>query len=1007
MPVKKNLHNDAIAAILKFVNSWMLPKPRLHWLGVLLFIGGFSLRCYCNKKGPFNTCNVSTGLSVGVKTTNVSYEYYGLTFNNLTLGYGLFYNGSINLSVTGGLGPYSYQLTNPPRYQQNGYFTGLGPGTYHFVITDANGQSVDTTVVLTSIYPQPSVSLSNINLPNSCNSLDGSFTLTGSGGTPPYLYSIDGGTTFSTNNVFSGLTQGYYPMLLVKDAHGQLGMTGFNVNYFSGNFFNSKNCPFAILSDLYGTASCGSSKGGVSVVSVGGAPPVQFSDDGINYVAGSLISQPNGSTQYGYNFLNLASGNHQIFGKDANGVVTITTIPILFACNLSISATSVDAACHQNDGSITITAVNGLLPYTYTMDGANFQYSNLFSALNPGQYTVWVKDANGVVTSTQATVGDKCPIVSAVASYETCGQKNGSITANGSKGTQPYVYSIDGINFQSGNVFSNLVAGMYIATLKDALGYTSQASVVIENNCLQANLTIVNSTCSENNGSISVKAANGSPPYEFSIDGVNFQTKNNFDNLPAGTYTILVKDGYGSTATSAGLIIDAAGPKFDVELSSASCSNINGSINLIATGGTMPLVYSIDGGAHFQNSSFFGGLDSGQYITVVKDANNCIIKDTIILTALSTPFVFIGNDTSLCQDSAITLVASPAPGYKFKWQDNSSQDTYTVTMSGKYYVTVTSQDDCSASDTVNIKYIPKPLFSLGPDTSLCNFQQLKLHPTLPTGDYLWNTGSKTNSIMVSNAGTYWLKVVNQGCVFTDSLTVQYKANPSVSLGNDTSICSGTTFLLDATYQNATYLWQDQSTAPYFIVTSPGSYSVKVSKDGCDTTAQIKVNYLTPPFLNLGKDTILCVGQRLELIAQYPDSKYLWQDGSVVPQFSVSAPGIYVVKVSNNCGVASDSIKIEYEDCGCKFYLPSAFTPNNDGNNDIFKPRIQCNFSGYELKIFNRWGQLIFRSVDPGKGWDGFVHNTPQPAGGYVWQLKYVDNLIGRGVSKSGAILLIR
>ena len=97
----------------------------------------------------------------------------------------------------------------------------------------------------------------------------------------------------------------------------------------------------------------------------------------------------------------------------------------------------------------------------------------------------------------------------------------------------------------------------------------------------------------------------------------------------------------------------------------------------------------------------------------------------------------------------------------------------------------------------------------------------------------------------------------------------------------------------------------------------------------------------------------------------------------------------------------------YENCACQFYIPNAFTPNGDGHNDVFLPKYQCLFINYELKIYNRYGQLIFVSRNAGNGWDGLFGGQQQPTGTYVWMLNYKDNLTGKEVRKNGTVVLIR
>jgi gliding motility-associated-like protein len=393
------------------------------------------------------------------------------------------------------------------------------------------------------------------------------------------------------------------------------------------------------------------------------------------------------------------------------------------------------------------------------------------------------------------------------------------------------------------------------------------------------------------------------------------------------------------------------------------------------------------------------------WVSATNGQNSC--SDTVILAVIPPPLINLGNDTTLCKGDSLELKAPQMPGYSFLWQDNSTGDSYTVKNSGAYRVKVSDQFGCSSADTVNINFSPPPSFTIGTDTTLCNHQTLQLRPSLPAGNYLWSTGIHTAAIDITSPGLYWLQVTSQGCAKRDSITVAFKPVPAIHLGDDTALCTGQTLLLDVTKNNATYLWQNGSTSSTYLVSQPGNYSVKVAAGGCDTTGRIAVNYLQKPQVYLVKDTTLCITQTLTLHADYPSSKYLWQDGSTSPVLFVAKAGTYVVQVSNICGITTDSSIVQFENCQCKFYLPSAFTPDKYGVNDIFRPTYHCIYTNYELKVFNRWGQLVFLSNDAQVGWDGNMKSHRQPEGEYVWYLSYKDGLTGKEVGKKGTVMLLR
>jgi len=144
-----------------------------------------------------------------------------------------------------------------------------------------------------------------------------------------------------------------------------------------------------------------------------------------------------------------------------------------------------------------------------------------------------------------------------------------------------------------------------------------------------------------------------------------------------------------------------------------------------------------------------------------------------------------------------------------------------------------------------------------------------------------------------------------------------------------------------------------------------------------------------------------------LNAFFPVANYLWQDGSAQSYYTVTQPGIYKVQVTNGCGSISNVTAVKYENCSSKFFVPGAFTPDNNGRNDLFKPTYQCLFTDYSLKIFNRFGQLVFNTTSSNAGWAGICNNQKQPGGTYSWLLRYYDRLGRKSAMQKGTVLLIR
>ncbi len=221
--------------------------------------------------------------------------------------------------------------------------------------------------------------------------------------------------------------------------------------------------------------------------------------------------------------------------------------------------------------------------------------------------------------------------------------------------------------------------------------------------------------------------------------------------------------------------------------------------------------------------------------------------------------------------------------------------------------------------------------------------------------------------------------------------------------------------------NATYQWYKDSIAVvgatdsfYTVPNKPGAssnYNVRlVFPNTCIVSSPFLINLSDIASLNIGKDTTLCTGEKLLLKANVKNVQYLWQNGSTDSNFSVQQPGRYMVKVTNadNCSF-SDTIDVKFKQCtDCAIEIPTAFTPNNDGKNDVFKVLTSCFLiNKFDLQVYNRWGQKIFETKEVTQGWEGNIKDKPLDSGTYIYQLQYKKSGTNTIVRKSGTVVLIR
>lgn len=320
-----------------------------------------------------------------------------------------------------------------------------------------------------------------------------------------------------------------------------------------------------------------------------------------------------------------------------------------------------------------------------------------------------------------------------------------------------------------------------------------------------------------------------------------------------------------------------------------------------------------------------------------------------------------GNYTAFVQkmipclnSTSSTLNVLSCGGYTFHCQ--------TYMSSGVYSQIISNTTGCDSVVTLNLT-ISSNSFSTT-EIASCN-------------NYNWN------SILYTVSGTYVdTLTASTGC---DSIaTLNLTINPASVSNIKQTICTG------------------QSFSGY---TEAGTYiDTLISAIGCDSirTIQLSVMKLPEPDLGIRKD--LCVGDTMVLFPGNFDS-YTWQDGSTQSHYVVNKEGSYGVNVTNQCGSAQAQIAIAENKCG--IYFPSAFTPNKDGKNDLFKILHPPDLNSYDLSIFNRWGQKVFETRDYTKGWDGTVNGLAQDTGVFVWFCKYkkTNSLLNGEIN--GTVVLIR
>ncbi|HRH58836.1 MAG TPA: gliding motility-associated C-terminal domain-containing protein, partial [Chitinophagales bacterium] len=434
-------------------------------------------------------------------------------------------------------------------------------------------------------------------------------------------------------------------------------------------------------------------------------------------------------------------------------------------------------------------------------------------------------------------------------------------------------------------------------------------------------------------------------------------------------------------------------------------------------------------------------------LTVTNTANGCTATDavTVIIDTIR-PLADAGpNKTLTCATTTVTIGTVAISGNSYLWSPIDGLDDPAIAQPStstlnNYTVTVTKNSNgCKSSDQVIIlQNITNSAAFAGDDLKLtCSNQSYVIGSPATAGNrYSWSPSNGLNDSSIAQPsvnlpGTYTLTVTNiaSGCTSTDAVTIGIDTTrPVANAGADKTInCLVNKYTIGtpATGGN-TYSWQASSGLSADDIAQPvantsGIYVLTVTKtsNGCKSTDAMEVLVDTiKPIADAGEDqTFGCPHSTITLGASpSPDLSYLWIRSLGLSENNIAQPttdtsGTFVLMVTNtknHCRSAFDTVVISPKNCNCVFYVPTAFTPNNDGINDVLNPFKDCDdYTDLTFSVFNRWGELVFKSNDINSGWNGIYKDESQQVDSYIWTLEYFDVLYNTKRFEKGIVTMLK
>ncbi len=342
--------------------------------------------------------------------------------------------------------------------------------------------------------------------------------------------------------------------------------------------------------------------------------------------------------------------------------------------------------------------------------------------------------------------------------------------------------------------------------------------------------------------------------------------------------------------------------------------------------------------------------------------------------------VSAGDDQVICNNGSVTLMAT-GDFTTVQWTGGPSTPDYLITVPGTYTVQAFASG-CNVSDEVVVT-AASTTWDLGNDVAFCEDEVIQV---TSTESVLWEDGIMSLTSHPTASG-YWSAVYTYGsnCIKEDSIYVDIHTIPTFDLGNDTLLCEGETVTLQTPIS---VMWNGGGIGDSYIVHSAATISAIFDDGVCHFQDAITVNYQSPPFIDWeGKVFVICKGDSVVMDAHtYSADSYTWYDLQTDSAATMRDSGQYWITLSNTCGTYTAHWFVLTQDCNNYAYIPNSFTPDNDGINDAWVGEFN-RIMNYEMRIFNRDGQVIFHSQDPNEVWNGSANGGAYyvPDGVYVYQ----------------------
>jgi gliding motility-associated-like protein len=660
-------------------------------------------------------------------------------------------DGSIDLTVAGGTAPYLFAWTGPSGFTANTEdLANLEAGAYSVTVTDNQSCPVPFVDIATITEAAEILATATKTDVTCAGGSDGAIDITVTGGNLPYSFAWTGPSGFTaTTEDLSGLAAGAYS-LTITDGNGCV------VNFPDLETI-VEPAPITVSYTQVDVTTCyDTPEGSIAATGGGGTGAILYSLDG---------STPDVSG----NFTNLTGGTYTLTLIDQNACTLDTLVEILSPPELRIDGIAVSdvSGCAGNtNGILVVSASGGSGILEYSLDDVNYQSSSTFNGLAAGDYTVYLRDANGCSVNAPASVGGPAPLTATVAKTNVTFGALGTITISGTTGgVPPYEYSIFGMPgpFSSDTLYTDLVPANYLVVVRDQNGCPYEETMIILDIVPMQMVTNVSHVrCfGDDDGSILFIPQDAVGPVQYSIDsGANFVPTPLFENLPGdSTYHLVAVDSLGKVFSGPETIMEPPAMTFSHTVTPAQCNafSATGEVKITVGGGTGTYTYLwSDGSTEKDRTSMFAGT----YYLQITDGLNCRLDELIIIDSDVVVIADAGEDTSVCYGESMQL--SGMGNYDPVWEPSAYLDqndvlnpnTVGIIEPVTFTLTITKTDSsyvCYNIDSVTVSPYPNVGIDVTPDTFIISGSSAQLETTGgPFLQYRWEPATGLDNSTIAN-----------------------------------------------------------------------------------------------------------------------------------------------------------------------------------------------------------------------------------------------------------------